>query len=69
MHVAVLLLLLQQRRAGRRPGRLAARTLLLEPCHIGAGLAVPIHADEAVVENRLGAGYGPPGFFVLGVLD
>lgn len=30
---------------------------------------MPVNADEAVVENRLDAGYGPPGLLVLCVLD
>lgn len=34
-----------------------------------AWLTVPMDPDEAVVEDSLDAGDGPPGLLVLGVLD
>lgn len=57
--------------AGSQPGRLGAQALLLllKPCCVCAGLAVPVHAYEAVVEHCLDARYGPSGFFVRRVLD
>lgn len=66
MHVAV-----RQHCVGGRPSRLARRALLLllDAWDGVARLAMPVHSDEAVVEDRLGAGYGSPGLFVLCVLN
>lgn len=66
MHVAVL-----QPLVGHWPGNLApwALLLLLKACGISTKLAVPVHADKAVVKDRFCAGYGSSGFFILCVLD
>lgn len=66
MHVAVL-----QPLVGHWPGNLApwALLLLLKACGISTKLAVPVHADKAVVKDRFCTGYGSSGFFILCVLD
>lgn len=58
------MLLLLQWRLARPPG---ARLLLGSAA--AARLTVPVDPDEAVVEDGLDAGDGPPGLLILSVLD
>lgn len=57
---------LLRRHAGSLCGYVGLLLLLLGAA---AWLTVPVDPDEAVVENSLDAGDGPPGLLVFGVLD